>query len=431
MSVESSRSRREPQNDLSDLQSEYAKKKKKYASEQEQQLEDMKEYYNGRKEETREQGEAAINHIRKKQAESVDTVNETRRKIGERSEAQIDGIETDYRRKILETQRRRQEQLDNARENSKEKMAEIENSQHDKVEKIRAQANNDIQSVKQRYNKELHGTQEFTEKRLGTIRENNDQAVKHELENGRTVQEKLRENQKKDFETVATTGKKRIETNQQIQETKLQRQDADYAKRFERQEKQWESREKGVNETFQNRITHSKAAYEQQIKDQHERFDSVYSKNESANRDSLRIQNHNLLKEQVELKKKFFKESQQYAGKEDDPFYKLQERGNRLRENPDFYIVEAYVPEHEKDSIKINIRDDKASISGKRAFKDQIQEEGRKLSTNSYQSFREDFDFEKPVITEGMTRERHGDYVSFWIPKLNSFDGIRKLNKKA
>jgi HSP20 family molecular chaperone IbpA len=212
---------------------------------------------------------------------------------------------------------------------------------------------------------------------------------------------------------------------------KYQRQDADFDKRFHKQQEQWDSREKGMNEQYQNRVGHSKKAYETQLKNQHERFDSVYTKTDAANKESLKIQNRNLLKEQVELKKKFFKETERYAGKEEDPFYKLQDRGNRLRENPDFYIIEAYVPDHEKDSIKVIIKDDTASITGKRAFTDEIQEEGRKLSTNSYQSFREDFNFDKPVITEGMTRERKGDYVTFWVPKLNSFEGIRKLSKKA
>ena len=41
MSVESSKSRRSPQADMGDLQSEYAQKKKKYASQQEQELDEL------------------------------------------------------------------------------------------------------------------------------------------------------------------------------------------------------------------------------------------------------------------------------------------------------------------------------------------------------------------------------------------------------
>lgn len=431
MSVESSKARRNQQNELSDLQSEFAQKKKKYASEQEQQLADMKDYYNERKEDTRVQGEAAINHIRRKQSENVETSEETRHKVAERGQAQIDGLETDYRKKVAETRTRRQIQLDEARENSKNKINEITENQQHKVDQVRARSNEELQTVKDKYNKELHSTQEFTDKRLTQIKDSNEMSVKHEMEKGRQVQEKLGNNLRKEYDFVDQTGKQRISERRDVQETQYNRQESDYDKRFHKQQEHWDAREKGQTEQYANRIAHSKKAYENQLKDQHDRFDSIYQKNNDANRESLNIQNRNLLKEQVELKKKFFKENEKFAGKEDDPFYKLQDRGNRLRENSDFYIIEAYVPHHEKDNVKVTIKDGTAAISGKRAFKDELEEDGRKLSTSSYQTFREEFSFDKPVITEGMTRERSGDYVTFWVPKLNSFDGARKLSKKV
>lgn len=431
MSVESSKARRNQQNDLSDLQAEYAQKKKKYARDQEQDLSDLKDYYNDRKDQTREQGEAAINHIRRKQGENVESAEAARHKIAERGQNQLNNMETDYRQKFAETRVKRQQQLDEARESSKNKINEITENQQAKVEKVREDSSKEIQAVKDKFNKELHNTQDYTNKRLGQIKEGNQAMVKNEMEKGRQVQEKLQGNLKKEYDFINETGEQRIAERKETQETQFNRQEADYDKRFHKQQEQWDAREKGQTEQYQNRLTHSKKAYENQLKDQHERFESVYQKNGEANSESLRIQNSHLLKEQVELKKKFFQANEKYSGKEDDPFYKLQDRGNRLRENPDFYIIEAYVPQHEKDNIKVTIKDGTASISGKRAFKDQVEEEGRKLSTSNYQTFREDFSFEKPVITEGMTRERSGDYITFWVPKLNSFDGVRKLNKKA
>lgn len=433
MSVESSSARRRQQNDLSDLQSEYAQKKKKYSKEQEQQIDELKDYYNERKEATREQGEASINHIRNRQNENLSNLKETHHKIAERSETQLADLDNDYRKKVAETQRRRQTQLAAARENTKNKLNEIETHQQQKVESVRAQANEELHSVKEKFNKELHQTQDFTQRRLTQIKEGNQASVAGELERGRAVQDRLREDLKKDYDHVSEAGEKRIADRKEFRETQYNRQEADYEKRFTKQQEQWDHREKGLNEQFQNRINHRKKAYENQLKDQHQRFESVYGKTGAANRESLNIQKTNFIKEQVELKKKFFRESEKYAGKEDDPFYKLQERGNRLLENPDFYIIEAYVPAHEKDNIKVSIKDHTATISGKRAFKDQIEEEGRKLSTSSFQTFREDFSFDKPVITQGLTRERDGDYVTFWVPKLSSFEGpiIPKLNKKA
>lgn len=91
-----------------------------------------------------------------------------------------------------------------------------------------------------------------------------------------------------------------------------------------------------------------------------------------------------------------------------------------MSENSDFYILRAYVPEHEKDSVKVSIQKDRATISGQRSFKDKIEDEGKIVSSSNYQSFREDFPFETPVMTEGMTRERSGDWVEFKIPKFST-----------
>ena len=44
------------------------------------------------------------------------------------------------------------------------------------------------------------------------------------------------------------------------------------------------------------------------------------------------------------------------------------------------------------------------------------------MRTNNFQSFREEFKFDRPVSHEGMTRERIGDYVRFSIPKLEAIE---------
>jgi HSP20 family molecular chaperone IbpA len=106
------------------------------------------------------------------------------------------------------------------------------------------------------------------------------------------------------------------------------------------------------------------------------------------------------------------------SNKKDDSFYKVQDRGSRFSEKSHGYVIEAYAPEHEKDNIRVSVQRDKAIVSGQRKFGDELQEDGKKISTNNFQTFREEFKFGSPVSDEGMTRERIGDYVRFTIPKL-------------
>lgn len=111
---------------------------------------------------------------------------------------------------------------------------------------------------------------------------------------------------------------------------------------------------------------------------------------------------------------------QNYVTKETDQFYKVQDRGSRVSEMNDGYVIEAYAPEHEKDNLRMSVANNRATISGKRKFQDSVDEGMKKTSTNNFQTFHEEFKFERPVASEGMTRERQGDYVRFFIPKLES-----------
>lgn len=120
-------------------------------------------------------------------------------------------------------------------------------------------------------------------------------------------------------------------------------------------------------------------------------------------------------------KKKVIQQNHE-SNKASDDFYKIQNRGSRVVEKKHNYIIEAYAPAHEKDNIQVSIHRDKAVVSGKRKFGDSVEDNEKKISTNNYQTFREEFKFSRPVSNEGMTRERNGDYVRFVIPKLDSED---------
>ncbi len=110
-----------------------------------------------------------------------------------------------------------------------------------------------------------------------------------------------------------------------------------------------------------------------------------------------------------------------------DSFYKVLDRGSQFDEAHDGYFIKAFAPEKEKDDLHVSILNDKAVISGKRKFQDTATDEKKTVSTNNFQTYREEFKFDRPVEAHGMTRERDGDYVRFFIPKL----GAEKLDSEA
>lgn len=106
--------------------------------------------------------------------------------------------------------------------------------------------------------------------------------------------------------------------------------------------------------------------------------------------------------------------------KSNDDFYKVQDRGSKMHNESDKYIIEAYAPENEQNNLRVSVQSNKAVISGQRKHTAEAEHDGKKLSTNNFQTFREEFKFDKPVSHEGMTRERVGDFIRFSIPKLEA-----------
>lgn len=104
----------------------------------------------------------------------------------------------------------------------------------------------------------------------------------------------------------------------------------------------------------------------------------------------------------------------------DDEFYHVKDRGNTLTEDMRGYYIDAYAPEHEKAGVRVSISHDKAVVSGSRKAQNEEESANGKMVTNNFQTFREEFKFTSPVAADGMTREREGDYIRFFIPKLSS-----------
>ena len=112
---------------------------------------------------------------------------------------------------------------------------------------------------------------------------------------------------------------------------------------------------------------------------------------------------------------------QNYQTRQTDQFYQVQDRGSRMSEDPNGYYIEAYAPEHEQENLRMSVTNGIAVLSGQRRFNDTADEGQKKIATNSFQTFREEFKFTRPVASDGMTREREGDYIRFFIPKLEAY----------
>ena len=120
-----------------------------------------------------------------------------------------------------------------------------------------------------------------------------------------------------------------------------------------------------------------------------------------------------MLQEKAEVIKSIGKHRERLA----DPFYQIRHAEATLKETDDHYIVEAKVPEHEKDNVKLWVKDDKVVVQGNRMFADNVAAEDVKLETNSYQTFRQEIPLSHPVREKFATRVWENGVLKLKVPK--------------
>jgi HSP20 family protein len=89
----------------------------------------------------------------------------------------------------------------------------------------------------------------------------------------------------------------------------------------------------------------------------------------------------------------------------------------RLSENDKQYVITANVPEHEKDNVKVVVKDDKVVVKGHRRFQDHLDENGKKISTESYQTFHEEIPLSHPVREKYARSSWNDGVLTVVIPK--------------
>ncbi len=432
MAVESSKARSRYQDDLADLQAEYSRKKKKLNEQNEAEINDLQEGHQSKKQALNMQNEASVNHIQKTQQETLENYAASRAKAAEKGKEKVEKMQTAYNSRIDEMQQDRALAINNINAEKKAKLQEIMEYTQAKVNEARENGKRELDSIKNHYKTQTLTQNEKSASKLEQTRENNDVQIESEKMRGERSQEKVRLTYEQQIKKLHQEGDAQAEFEKNLADQKLQKVDSEFKKNYEKAYQTWTQREKYMQDSYAQKLETQKENHQELIKNQNQHFEKVYGKKETDNQIALGIQESRYTKQVLNQKRKMMREVSQYAGKEEDPFYKIEDRGSRIKETSRSYILEAYSPEHEKDSIRVTVDRSKAVISGQRAFNDKLEDETKKISTDNFQSFREEFKFDIPVATEAMVRERRGDYVIFEIPKMSAVDSQTvKFSKKV
>lgn len=107
-----------------------------------------------------------------------------------------------------------------------------------------------------------------------------------------------------------------------------------------------------------------------------------------------------------------------HADRTSDPFYRVHQFAASVDHAEKEIVVRVKVPEHEKDSVRLTLQAEGLVLSAARRFEDRMtNDDGRKVSTNAFQSYSESFPVTGKLEMKRMSREYADGHVTFRIPK--------------
>ena len=231
--------RNKNQEELTDLQIEHSRKRKKLVSEQDTDIQSLKQTFVKQKEAATEQGDAAVNHIKKNQTAELERAQASREKTQGRAQKQTAEIEDSYKNKIEQVKESRQATVERVRADTQKKVNETETFSNKKLEEIRSHSNSDMKIAQDRYNKQIDNMKTSTRDRIAEITAESDKAIKAELAEGTAKKEEVRDHNQKDVTQLEKQGQASISDEKQVLENRKLHLNKEYEKTFNRQQEAW------------------------------------------------------------------------------------------------------------------------------------------------------------------------------------------------
>lgn len=172
------------------------------------------------------------------------------------------------------------------------------------------------------------------------------------------------------------------------------------------------------DERFKSEAQRNSNFYKETLLQRHKEYVDAQTKAHAAFADNIQLQKENMTKSLEKEKREALDTVGKYRDRQTDPFYRLNKAQAQINETDTHYIIQAEVPEHEKDNVKLFLHKDRAILQGHRRFQDEIKEPEGKLTTSNYQTFRQEIPLERPVHEKLVSRSYSNGVLTLKVPKV-------------
>ena len=346
------------------------------------------------------------NELRHQAAEGTNQAIEKNQKKGaekiadgrERAQHELTKIEKESKQNLERTKAHDEAFYEQTRSRDEERFERIKSSDDKKVEREQHEKGVLLSDLAHKYQEESQNERRLGEGQLHSVRKEEQDKFDQIRSHGTRVSENTQAAYSGEVKRIQREGQEAVrneqekyddlkKTQQVAHEQKIKQFDGDLSFEEAAQQKERIARMKISGQTF-----------DRQMNNQRNEFQKRYDASDKANSDSLTTQKEAYLAALFKQKQKFDKTYDGNNDRQSDPFYSLKTFNPSLHEKSGSYVLYAKVAPYEKDNVQIFVKDDRITISAKRKYEDSFaNKDGDRTTTNSYQTFRQEFKLDSPV----------------------------------
>jgi hypothetical protein len=349
----------------------------------------------GRQQELKAQArESTAKSIAKVRTEGNEQLAETKA----RSSEEIRRTDKKSKGQLSEIKERNKVLYNETKSEAERRIGEARRDADVKITQDQSQKNKSLRNMAIKYHEAATVEQRTGEDRLTDLKKRNQEQLEKlrlsDLERNRLIHDEYSE----ETQRIQKEGEINIKSRQDNFEALRAKQAESNQLHLQEIEENFSKEELELRKETEARMQHLSGKLDENLKQQRSDFKDRFEVNDKTFKGSLQNQKEGYLKALYRQKQKFDSRFSESRDRADDPFYRLKDFNARLDENPNSYVLKAKVAPFEKNSVDIIVKDNRITLSGRRAYADSFSDDaGDRSTTNSYQTYRQDFKLEIPV----------------------------------
>ena len=296
------------------------------------------------------------------------------------------------------------EQIEATRKQSSDTLVQMRNQQQKQLEGERLAANRLTTELRDKSHDSYQAMQVDGEKRRNQLDKNQSQQLKLSRERFLETNEKVEKEYSNETQRVQSEGEDEINSRKTEIGHDLKKQDDLYKTETKARRELAQKDEKKANAELRAKIDERAKLQDATLKAQQHDFDTKRNRNEDTNKTSLQNQREKYAQALYAQQREYDGKYDKIQAREEDPFYALQSFDAHLEDHDDHYIVRAQVPPHEREKVDIRVQDGKVAFSASRQIEQKRDDEGVKVASNSYQTWRQDIPLRMPIHRDAVTK---------------------------